>query len=431
VHAAAAILGLLTLPQQPAGPDLAAYLARAVDRPTAAARREHADRLARQPGATVDDWLAACAAFGRFEAKEPGPTRQTVELQVLDRVEATEVFLYVPRGYDPGTPAPLLLWGHGAGGSGAREYVLWQQVADQVGMFVLAVTEFGDEPGWGSTPRERAAQLAALRWARRTVNVDENAVFVGGWSRGGHMTWDLMLRHPDLWAGALPIVGGPRMQLGAGNNLRYLENVKHLPIRDLQGGNDDPLLLRNLRLAFERLAKFGAGDAALHEFPERGHDADLTVVDWAVFFTRRREARPAQVVRLAADADEARAAWARITAFDRRVAVEVAPQVDARQWQRLDDAGKAALLLDKLADHTARLAVEDRGQGRFVAQGRGVQSFVLSLVADQVGSDGAVEVRWRHRTQKHRVEPTTAVLLRDFVERFDRTSLPVARVEVR
>jgi predicted peptidase len=52
-------------------------------------------------------------------------------------------------------------------------------------MLVLAPTEFGSNPGYGFTARERAAHLAALRWARRTFNVDENAIFVGGWSRGG------------------------------------------------------------------------------------------------------------------------------------------------------------------------------------------------------------------------------------------------------
>ena len=69
---AAALLALLAAPQPPVGPDLAAHLARAADRPTAAARREDADRLAREPGASLDDWLAACATCGRFEAMAPG-----------------------------------------------------------------------------------------------------------------------------------------------------------------------------------------------------------------------------------------------------------------------------------------------------------------------------------------------------------------------
>lgn len=416
--------------QEPPGDALHAQLARLVDLPTTTARQQAADELLRTAKATLEQWATACATFGTFQPREPGPTRQTVALQVLDAVEKTEVFLYVPSGYDVTKPAPLLLWGHGAGGSGAREYLMWQQVADRVGMFVLAITESGKEPGWGSRPRERAAQLAALRWARRQVNVDENAVFVGGWSRGGHMTWDLMLRHPDLFAGALPCVGGPRIQLGATNNLRYLENVAHLPIRDLQGSQDDPLLLVNLRLAFARLAKMDAVDAVLHEFPDLGHSADLSVVDWVEFFTRRRTPVPRRVVRLAADAGEARAAWLRIVAFDRKVRVDATPQVDANTWNRLDDTAQRALLLDKLAIHTARLVVQDKGQGKFTAEGRGAVNFELLLTTQQLGKDGAIEVLWQGRAVKKKLVPDPAVLVHDFVERFDRSFLPVARIMV-
>lgn len=427
----AALLCCLLAPQQPAAVDLAQELARVVDLPSAAARQAAATSLVKQHATTtVAEWTAACASFGTFEPKEPGPTRQTVDLHVLEQVETTEVFLFIPQGYDCKKPAPLLLWGHGAGGTGAREYLLWQAVADQIGLLVLAPTAVSKQPGYAFTPRERAAALAALRWARRTVNVDENAIFVGGWSQGGSQTWDLLLRHPDLFAGAVPCVGGPRMEIGARNNLRYLENVAHLPIRDLQGSQDDELLLMNLRLAFQRLKKFAAPDAVLHEFADRGHDADLGAVDWVEFFGKRRTQPPQRVVRLAADPAERRASWAEITGFEAKVAVDVAPPVNADQWNRLDEAGKRALLLDRLGDYTARLVVQDKGQGRFVADGKLVKSFDLRLTATQLGKDGACEVRWQNRAVRKKVIPDAAVLVREFAERFDRTFLPVAIVVV-
>jgi dienelactone hydrolase len=427
---AAALLSYLLPPQQPAAADLSQELARLVDLPTAAERQTAASALAKKNLATTAEWTATCAAFGTFEPKQSGPTRQTVDLQVLGKVEPTEVFLYIPQGYDPSKCAPLLLWGHGAGGSGAREYLLWQTVADKVGLLVLAPTAVSKEPGYAFTPREREAALAALRWARRTVNVDENAIFVGGWSQGGSMTWDLALRHPDLFAGVLPCVGGPRIELGARNNLRYLENVAHLPIRDLQGSEDDPLLLMNLRLAFARLKKLAAPDAVLHEFADRGHDADLGVVDWVAFFGKRRTSEPPRVVRLAADPEETRASWAAITGFEPRVSVEVQPAVNADTWQRLDEAGKRAFLLDRLADYTARLVVQDKDQGHFVADSKLVKSFELLLSSPRVGKDGAVEVRWQNRTIRKKTAPDTTVLLEDFAERFDRTFLPVVRVAI-
>jgi dienelactone hydrolase len=424
---------LLTLvPQSPlptAASDLRAELARVVDLPTPAARQKGVDELLAK-SRDVAQWTAACASFGTFAPLEPGASRQTVELQVLDKVERTELFLFVPKSYDPQKPSPLLLWAHGAGGTGAREYLHWQQVAEQLGMLVLAPTAFDTQPGYHFAPRERAAALAALRWARRQANIDENAVFVGGWSQGGHQAWDLALRYPDLWAGVLPVVGGPRAEMGVKNNLRFVENLVGLPIRDLQGSGDDPMLLMNLRLAFARLQKFGHKDAQFVEFKDRGHDADLGAVDWAAFFATRRAAKPVRVVRVAAELGEARAAWLEVAKFDAKVQVDGPLLVSPEAWKALDEAGQRAYALDKLGDMTARLAVTDKGRGQFVAEGKHVVGFTLWLGQDQLGKEGAVEVRWQGRTTKGKAAPDAAVLVRDFVERFDRTRLPVARMLV-
>lgn len=429
--AAALLLTALPIaPQEPDAAELQRELARLVDLPSERGRKLAAEALAKKELTTLDGWLAACAGFGEFAELEPGTSRQEVDLLVLGETERTELHLYVPENYDPHKPAPLLLWGHGAGGSGARQYRQWRTVADDVGMLVLAPTEFGEEPGWGFSPRERAAQLAALRWARRNANVDENAIFVGGVSRGGHMAWDLALRFPDVFAGAVPCVGGPRLAVGEQNNMRYLGNVVHLPIRDLQGSKDDPLLLKNLRLAFARLKKRKAKDAVLIEFPERGHSYDLSGVDWRDFFGRRRDPWPKRATRMAADLDEARAAWVRITGVERDVKVKAVPRVSQAHWARLDDSGRRRLLHDKLVELTAELEVTDRGKGRFTAKSEGVRSFELLLAPDMIGRKNAVEVRWNSRPVRETARPGVAVLLTEFAERFDRTFLPVARIRV-
>jgi pimeloyl-ACP methyl ester carboxylesterase len=404
-------------------------LARAIDLPTADARRAAADELAKKPGVTLAEWTAACASFGTFAKLEPGPSHEQVPLQVLDQVVKADVYLYVPAGYDPAKPAPLLAWGHGAGGTGAREYLLWQTVADRVGMLVLALTSVEARPGYHFSPGERASTLAALRWARRRANLDENAIFVGGWSQGGHQAWDLALRHPDLWAGVIPVVGGPRLELGPKNNLRYLENAWALPIRDLQGAQDDALLLANLRLAFARLPKFGAKDAKLVEFADRGHDADLAAVDWNAFFALRRTPVPKRVVRIAAEPTETRAAWLEMTKWSQRATPGAIPEV-AAGFDAMPEPQQRAHTLDRYADCTARLVVDDLGQGRFRADGKLVTAFALLLTTAQLGKDGAVEVRLQNKPVKKMAVPEAAVLLREFVERFDRTFLPVARITV-
>ncbi|MFK7742006.1 MAG: hypothetical protein AB8H80_16945 [Planctomycetota bacterium] len=414
----------------PAAQKLTDRLAAVVDRKTPAERQAGVAELLSYSG-ELDAWLDACRRFGTFASLAAGAGTHTQDLQVLDQVESTELHLFVPKSYDPAKPAPLLLWAHGQGGTGKTQWRLWRDTAEQLGMLVLAPRDPNTGLGFSKKPRERAAALAALRWVRRIANVDENAVFVGGWSRGGHLAWDLMLRHPDLFAGALPVVGGPLMELTAAGNLRYLENIAHLPIRDLQGSGDDPRLLRNLHLAFASLKKLRAKNAELIEFADLRHSAKLEAVDWAEFFSQhRRAASPKSVVRVAAELGEARQAWLQITDFSRRVEAAPQPQVDARRWQRMDEAKQAAFLLKALGKHTARLEVVSQGNGRFQADGFGVTKFALLLCEGQIGKKGKVQVRLGRRTIKRTVEPSAEVLLRDFVECFDRTRLPVVRIDI-
>ena len=418
---------VLLAPQHPTREEMIASLAQVIDRPTPVEREQGVQELL-QKKVDLSLWLDVCKTFGAFDPLQPGVVHRTVELPVLGKVERTDIYLYVPERYDPTVPAPLLLWGHGAGGSGEFQHRSWQNVAEQLGMLVLCPTE-PVAAGYSREPRERESALAALRYVRRIANVDENAVFVGGWSRGGHLAWELALRHPDLFAGVVPCVGGPLME-GAANNMRYLENVAQLPIRDLQGSGDDPRLLANLHLAFKKLKKLKAKDAQLIEFADRGHDADLSAVDWSQFFAKRREPWPKRVVRLAADRNETRAAWIRLDGLRRKIAVDAQPMVEARRWQRMNDDQRREYLLEQLGKSTARLEVTRKGKGRFVADGYGVTAFSLLLTAEQLGRDGKVEVRLGRKIVRKVGRPDAAVLLRDFAERFDRTRLPVVRVAV-
>ena len=96
----------------------------------------------------------------------------------------------------------------------------------------------------------------------------------------------------------------------------------------------------------------------------------------------------------------------------------------------MDDAGKREYLLKALTKHTARLSVKQTGKGRFAADGFGITKMSLLLAEDQLGKDGKVEVRLANKPTRMVVQPSAEVLLQDFVERFDRTRLPVARVDI-
>lgn len=418
-------------PDEPAAnADLVRDLAQAIDRESPKGRAASAGILAARGDVALPAWIAAAKALApRGAVPEPGRKTEDVDLPVLDRMERTSLEVHVPKGYAPGTPAPLILAFHGAGGRGGDALADWAGVAESIGALVVAPTEAGPNDGYRFSPRERAAALEALRWARRRFDVDEDRIAFVGTSRGGHLTWDLGLRHPDLAAALVPVIGAPRVtNLRNENNLRFLENVVDVSIRDLQGEKDDARAVGNVKLAFERLGAWKARDAKLLLDPERGHDADLAVVDWVAFLGGvRREPGGDHVVLRATG--PARARWVEILAVDGTVGEEVAPP-QPPSWDRMDDLAKRRFIADAADLRTARLEATRSAPGRFDVKSRGVARFRLLLAEGTFDPAQPVQVVWNGRPVVKRVPLSKSVLLGDFVERFDRRFLPVAELRV-
>jgi dienelactone hydrolase len=412
--------------------DLASSIERIVDQPTPGARRQAAAALAQTIGGKLDDVLAALRAFGKFDPLAHGESKQRVALAVGSKTEDTELCLFVPEHYDVAQPAPLLLAFHGTGGSGGDELPMWRGIAEELGMLVLAPTDATASEGYSFSERERKAALAALRWIRRRANVDENKIFATGVSRGGHLTWDLALRFPDLFAGVAPMIGSPRITIQDGwNNMRYLENVAALPIRDLQGAKDNAAMVFCVRLAFEKLTKLGAKDAQLVLQPDEGHSFDMKAIDWKAFFAAaRRDPRPARVVRTAARDGEGRTAWVEIEGYAPSVDEVFTPQVTDLKLSNMSDQDKLRWVEGQVELRTARLAVERAGPGKFTASSSGVKRFRLLLTSDDFDPRADLQLAWNGDKVKQRMRPNPTTLLEDFAERFDRTFLPVAELDV-
>jgi len=409
-----------------------------VDRPDPEARRKRADELARDDEIDLDGLRTAMLSFRPRGGGRTGTFTADARL-VLPRETGNgyepvgaRIAFHVPSGYTPRKPAPLLLALHGAGGRGRNQVDLWRDVAERAGMIVAAPDEPGENRGYGFTARERAAAMAALRWVRRRYNVDENRIHLAGVSRGGHMTWDLATRRPDRWASLAPMIGGPRFDPRHGqNNLRYIPNIAHLPLRCLQGARDQPGLIFNLKLAFERLEKAGAPDAELKLFPGLGHSFRFGAVDWPAFLAAaERDPARRRVVRLATSTGAARAAWIEITRLDRRVRESFTPRIVASRWNALDAKGKKRYVAEAADGRTARLEVVMKAPGRFEAGSERVRGFRLLLAPGMFEDDEPVTVEWNGRTRRKTVRTSKRVLLREFAERFDRTFLPVATVEL-
>jgi hypothetical protein len=244
------------------------------------------------------------------------------------------------------------------------------------------------------------------------------------------MAWDLGTRHPDRWASLSPMIGGPRWLPQRGqNNLRFLENAAHLPIRDLQGEGDQRGLLLNLRYAFAKLERLGAKDAKLITFPGLGHSFRMEAVDWPRFLAgAERTPVPARVVLWCTG--PARAAWVEARVLKRSVREKFTPKVDGRTWPALDAMGQRRTMDELVEERTARIEARWLGKGRFEVKTKGVRKFRLLLAPSMFEPGERVEVIWNGRKRKKTVAASKRLLLREFRRRFDRRFTPVAAVEI-
>lgn len=145
---------------------------------------------------------------------------QRVETGFLDRSitvagRAYHYQVYVPADYASKSSWPAILFLHGAGERGNDGLL---PTAVGLGAAIRqnptrypAIAVFPQAPPdsqWVGTPADMA--VAALQQTMREFHVDPSRVYLTGLSMGGHGTWYVAYRHPELFAAIVPICGWVR-----------------------------------------------------------------------------------------------------------------------------------------------------------------------------------------------------------------------------
>ena len=117
--------------------------------------------------------------------------------------------LYLPPQYSHGTPIPLVLLLHGAGGTGARAAQRFRQYADDLGMAFVAPDS--REVSWDRADR-LASDVAfidrALAVAFRRVSTTADLLRIGGFSDGASYSLSVGLTNGDLFRRILALSPG-------------------------------------------------------------------------------------------------------------------------------------------------------------------------------------------------------------------------------
>lgn len=136
---------------------------------------------------------------------DPQTIRSRFKMQYprLTRVLGQETFrVRLPMKYDPGTPAGVLVWISPT--PDGRLPDIFGPVCDQLGLIAIGVDNNGNQR---EITDRLQNHLDSIETLAQHASIDRQRIYLTGMSGGGRCSGILLLAFPDLFAGAVPIVG--------------------------------------------------------------------------------------------------------------------------------------------------------------------------------------------------------------------------------
>ncbi len=192
---------------------------------------------------------SATKTLGREELLE------IFEARVFEAQDGTSLpyRIYIPSSYTEGEAVPVVTILHGAGERGSdninhlvNNYIpeLFSQEDSPYWNAIVIAPQCPSGQQWVDTPwgngnystktvkqsNELTAVLEILDKIEEDYSTDTSRYYVTGLSMGGFGTWDLIMRHPDRFAAAMPICGGADVEMASA--------LIDKPIWTFHGSND-------------------------------------------------------------------------------------------------------------------------------------------------------------------------------------------------
>lgn len=193
--------------------------------------------------------------------------------------------LHIPKDYDCGVLYPLLVFLHGAGERGTdnikQAQVGIQHIFDDpespAGNAIVFAPQCPEDKQWVYTSwakgnysvaavtesRELQAVVEIIKDLVLEYNVDRDRIYVTGLSMGGFGTWDMLMRHPDIFAAGMPLCGGA--------DPSQARALAEIPIRAFHGKLDGAVPVEGSRETCKAIKSYGRGMISYTEFEDEGH----------------------------------------------------------------------------------------------------------------------------------------------------------------
>lgn len=423
----AAILAAAPAAAPPGDPPDAAALVRDYLKASDSASRRLVVERVRSSNVSVADLVSVIREARDLEAASLAPDVHRLSMRIEEDGSSAEYLLAVPPGADRSRPLPLLVSMHGTGGRGEDCLRLWRDLASEAG-FLLAcptATVFR-EKGWGSSPIERSQILSLVADVGHRCRVDSDRIYLGGWSMGGHGSFDLGVHHPDRFAALNPAIGSLARGL-----LGLVENLKPVPIFLVSGALDQDELVERQRDVVALLTKKG-GQVVHREHADGGHEffpEDLPeILEWLK--PKARAPLPPLVRHRLNDVQYGRCAWLRADELTSD-AREPGEGVQLRAGHKLSDKEVKQRYLESLEKTSAQIEGKRVDGTHLSVTTRFVAKYSVLVLDGLVDASKILSIVTNGRPSfSGKVTPDPALLLEDFRRTADRSRIPVAAVSV-
>ncbi len=307
-----------------------------------------ADMLLHNAGGNLDDVLPSqlprlygpLMEFEELLLEQAGQTggvrsRGFVRLAYFDEVDDSPQFCraYLPTGYTPDRKWPLIVNLHGYYAENPPYVGWWDADRRYDGAADLGAAIVIHPMGRYNTSYRGIGDADVLRCiglAKSRFAVDEDRVYLTGYSMGGGGTWHVGTRHSDLFAALGPYYGGwdyhvwldrediarmterERFLAEAESSFAQADQLLNVPVWVMHGDADTLVEPDQSRYVVRMLQRWGY-DIRYQEVPGRGHEA-LGTEDalYAWFLEHERDPNPRRVRVRSADLEAASAYWVRI-----------------------------------------------------------------------------------------------------------------------
>lgn len=207
----------------------------------------------------------------------------------LDGVERP-YFLYVPTRYDHRTKTPLIVYLHGGVNRGeliadVEEFIMelpFTEFAEQHG-YVLLVPLGQDGATWWDSVGI-ANVLQQIRNTKQEFNIDDDRVYLTGFSDGGSGSFLFAMWYPSYFAGFISLNGHPGVGSEAGGLQTYFVNLYNRPVYVVNTTDDELYPAAEIMPAMEIALKAQA-NVLFRVYEDIGHTLDYADAEMPMMHT--------------------------------------------------------------------------------------------------------------------------------------------------